>query len=69
MVAEVDRIIKKEVATSGAANSEARRRVLKNDGSIVRRLQQARDPLLWEWPKAIYRLLERWTEWDAGLTD
>lgn len=65
VVTEVDRIIKKEVAPGGAANTEARRRVLKNDGSIVRRLQQARDSSLWEWPAATFRLLSRWAAWDA----
>ena len=64
LVAEVDRLIEKEVTPGGAANTEARRRVLRNDRSIIRRLQQARDPLLWEWPEAIFRLLARWTAWD-----
>ena len=65
LVAEVDRLIEKEVAAGGAANTEARRRVLRNEGSIVRRLQQDRDPLLWQWPEAIFRLLARWKAWDT----
>jgi hypothetical protein len=69
LVAEVDRLIEKEVAPGGAANTEARRRVLRNDRSIIRRLQQARDPLLWEWPESIFRLLARWAAWDTGRTD
>jgi hypothetical protein len=65
LVAEVDRVIEKEVAAGGVANTEARRRVLRNEGSIVRRLQQDRDPLLWQWPEAIFRLLARWKAWDT----
>jgi hypothetical protein len=68
LVAEVDRLIEKEVAAGGAANTEARRRVLRNEGSIVRRLQQDRDPLLWQWPEAAFHLLARWATGDRGST-
>jgi hypothetical protein len=68
LVAEVDRLIETEVARSATANTEARRRVLRNDGAIVRRLQQARDSSLWAWPEATLHLLARWAAWDRGRT-
>jgi hypothetical protein len=69
LVAEVDRLIEKELAPGGVANTEARRRVLRNEGSIVRRLQQDRDPLLWQWPEAAFHLLARWATGDRGSTN
>ena len=68
LVAEVDRLIAREVTRCGSANTEARRRVLRNDGAIVRRLQQARDSSLWAWPEATLHLLARWATWDRGRT-
>jgi hypothetical protein len=65
VVAEVDRIISREVASGGSADTEARRLLLNNDGLIVRRLQQAQDPLLWAWPEAAWRLMARWRLPDA----
>jgi hypothetical protein len=66
IVAEVDRIIAREVAPGGGADTEPRRRLLASDGVVVRRLQQARDPMLWQWPEAIARLIARWREADAA---
>jgi hypothetical protein len=68
VVAEVDRIIAREVAPGGGADTESRRQLLRNDALIVRRLQQAQDPLLWAWPDAIWKLMARWRKAD-GPTD
>jgi hypothetical protein len=68
IVAQVDALVDAAVAPGGAANTSVRRRLLSNDKVIVRRLQQARDRLLWDWPDAIAALLARWREGDVATS-
>jgi hypothetical protein len=66
VVAEVDARIDAAVAPGGAANTDVRRRLLANERIIVRRLEHARDPLLWDWPASIGCLLARWRRADSA---
>jgi hypothetical protein len=65
LVAEVDTQIAAALLTDLVADKLARQNVLANERQIVRRLMSRRDLFLWEWPKALWRLLGRWKERDA----
>lgn len=65
IVAEVDAQIEAALLSAAIAANSARRNVLANERQIVRQLAQHRDPFLWQWPRALGRLLQCWAEWDA----
>lgn len=65
IVAEVDAQIEAALLTDPMADKPARRQVLANERQIVRQLARCREPFLWQWPKALRRLLRRWEEQDA----
>ena len=46
---------------------QARLNVLVNERGIVAALIAKRDPLVWNWPRSLERLLERWREEDGEV--
>jgi len=65
VLAKVDGQIEAALLSQSIANNLPRRNVLANERQIVHKLARRRDPFLWQWPRALQRLLRRWREQDA----
>jgi hypothetical protein len=64
VLAAVDSLIVAAQVREDIINNPARRNVLANEREIVSRLEQQRDPFLWNWPRALRGLLARWVPED-----